>query len=440
MAVRRSLAVLGVAIGLAMGEFASGPQAAGNIVGSPVMAALADEGRVRVVVLFSGAGLPDDDMTARAAAVAERRASVFHGLGERDFIITDTFERISAVAGLVTYQGLVKLSRDVRVERIDLDTPGEMTLAESSDLIGAREVQSAGLTGQGVTVAVLDTGIDTDHPDLRDDLAGEQCFCVNADGTGCCPGGRTEASGPGSAEDEQGHGTHVSGIITSGGRVAPRGVAPDADVFAIRVLDRVGAAASSVQVMKAFDFILARPTIKVVNASLVFPCDNIGAIQGAFGQAIDALRARGTLTFASTGNQANKAAIGAPACLANAVAVGAVYDGNVGSISFGCTDAATSADQITCFSNSSPAIDLLAPGATIASSGLGGGVAGFAGTSQAAPHAAAAAALLLQAKPTATSDQIEAALKNSARPIKDPKNGITTGRIDVKSAVDAIKK
>jgi subtilisin family serine protease len=192
--------------------------------------------------------------------------------------------------------------------------------------------------------------------------------------------------------------------------------------------------------MKAFDFILAQPTIKVVNASLVFGCDNLGAVQQAFGQAIDTLRARGTLTFASTGNQANKQAIGAPACLASAVAVGAVYDGNVGSISFGCTDAATSADQVTCFSNSSPAVDLLAPGATIASAGLGGGVAGFAGTSQASPHAAGAAALMLQAKPGATADQVEAALKNSGRPLTDPRSGVRAPRIEVKAAVDAIRR
>ncbi len=83
---------------------------------------------------------------------------------------------------------------------------------------------------------------------------------------------------------------------------------------------------------------------------------------------------------------------------------------------------------------------LLAPGAAITSSGMGGGVAGFAGTSQAAPHVAGALALMLQAKPAASADELENALKGSGRPIADPGNGITTTRIDVKNAIDFIKK
>ena len=118
--------------------------------------------------------------------------------------------------------------------------------------------------------------------------------------------------------------------------------------------------------------------------------------------------------------------------------MGAVYDGNVGTVSFGCTDGSTASDQIACFSNSSTAIDLLAPGAAISSSGMGGGVAGFAGTSQAAPHVAGALALLLQAKPGATADQLEGALKASGRPITDT-NGVSAPRIEVGSAVAAIR-
>lgn len=441
---RRIAVSVVLAIALSLGVSASRPEAASQVVGSTVFGALAltpeTGGSVDVVVFFDGSGLSATDLESREAEVAARREKVLFGLRDRDFQLTASFRYLTAVAGRVTLSGVRKLASDIDVVRIDLDQPGRMALSESRGLIGASDVHSSGVTGEGVTVAVLDTGVDTDHPDLKDDLVGEQCFCSNADGSGCCPGGRPEASGAGSSEDEQGHGTHVAGIISSGGRVAPRGVAPDAGIFSIRVLDKAGVAASSIQVTKAFDFLVGRPDVKIVNASLVFPCDNVGAIQQAFGQAVTTLRARGTLTFASTGNGANKGAIGAPACLPDAIAVGAVYDANVGSISFGCTDGSTSADQVACFSNSSPAIDLLAPGASISSSGLGGGVAGFAGTSQAAPHAAAVAALLLQAKPGSSADAVETALKNSARPIKDPANGISAGRVEAKAAVDAIKK
>ena len=444
--MKRFLFTLALPAALLLANNGDAHMAAPGVVGASVLSAMAEEQSVRVIVLFSGDDLSLTDLAARSKAIAERRDAVLDQISPSEFRVTDTFTNLSVVGGYVTYEGLKKLVRDYRIEKIDLDVSGHMALAESTELVRARDVQATGITGAGVVVAVFDTGIDTDHPDLSDDIVAQQCFCTNADGvTGCCPGGRTEASGAGAAEDEQGHGTHVAGIITSGGRVAPRGMAPDADIVAVRVLDKTGAAASSVQLMKAFDWIIStQPSVKVVNTSLVFgsfpgQCDAASSFTAGFAQAVNTLRARGTLTVSSAGNSANKSEIGAPACLTGAIAVGAVYDGNVGTISFGCTDGSTSSDKIACFSNSSSAVDLLAPGAAISSSGIGGGVAGFAGTSQAAPHVAGALALMLQAKPSATADQLEAALKASGRPITDT-NGITATRIDVKSAVDFIKK
>lgn len=418
-----------------------------GVVGAAVLSSMTESPSVRVVVLFDGDDLSLTDLGARAQSIAERRDAVLDQISPSEFRVTDTFTNLSAVGGYVTYEGLKKLVRDYRVQKIDLDVPGHMALAESSELVRARDLHAQGITGAGVTVAVLDTGIDSDHPDLADDIVAQQCFCTNADGvTGCCPGGKTEASGPGGAEDEQGHGTHVAGIITSGGRVAPRGIAPDADIVAVRVLDKTGSAASATQLMKAFDWIIStQPSVKIVNTSLVFgsfagQCDTTSSFTAALAQAVNTLRARGTLTVSSAGNSANKSEIGAPACLSGAIGVGAVYDANVGTISFGCTDGSTSADKVACFSNSSVAVDLLAPGAAITSSGMGGGVAGFAGTSQAAPHVAGALALMLQAKPAASATELENALKGSGRPITDPGNGVTATRIDVKNAVDFIKK
>lgn len=444
--MKRLLFALALLAAFLLPQTGDAHMAAPGVVGASVLSSMAESPSVRVVVLFDGDDLSLTDLGARSKAIAERRDAVLDQISASEFRVTDTFTNISAVGGYVTYEGLKKLVRDYRVQKIDLDIPGQMALAESTELIRARDVQASGITGAGVVVAVFDTGIDSDHPDLVDDIVGQQCFCTNADGTGCCPGGRTEASGAGAAEDEQGHGTHVAGIITSGGRVAPRGVAPDADIVAVRVLDKTGAAASSTQLMKAFDWIInTQRSVKIVNTSLVFgsfpgQCDAASAFTSGLAQAVNTLRARGTLTVSSAGNSGNKSEIGAPACLAGAIAVGAVYDANIGTISFGCTDGSTASDKVTCFSNSSAAIDLLAPGAAITSSGMGGGVAGFAGTSQAAPHVAGALALMMQAKPSAAVNDLENALKGSGRPITDPGNGVTATRIDVKNAIDFIKK
>jgi len=125
------------------------------------------------------------------------------------------------------------------------------------------------------------------------------------------------------------------------------------------------------------------------------------------------------------------------------VAVGSTYDANVGAYTWGganpiCTDTSTAVDQIACTSNSSSALDLLAPGAVITSAGLGGGVSNRSGTSMATPHASAVAALLLQAQPGLSAGQVESILKETGVPITDRRNGRITPRVDAYAAVQRI--
>ncbi len=140
--------------------------------------------------------------------------------------------------------------------------------------------------------------------------------------------------------------------------------------------------------------------------------------------------------LAGTGNDVSPTTMTAPACISGVIAVGAVYDGNVGAVSFGvCTDSVTGADLVPCFSNSSTELDLLAPGALITSAGRGGGVSTYVGTSQASPHAAGAAAVLLQRDSTLSPDAIESALESSGVAITDPRNGRVTPRLDIAAAL-----
>ena len=142
--------------------------------------------------------------------------------------------------------------------------------------------------------------------------------------------------------------------------------------------------------------------------------------------------------FVSSGNDRSIADLEAPACISTAMAVGAVYDADFGMFSgFGCSEAAAP-DRVTCFSNSTADVRLFAPGAAITSTGLGGGRSTFFGTSQASPHAAGVAALLLQADPTLTPALIEAALTQTGVPVTDPRNQLTFPRVDAMAAVDSV--
>ena len=323
--------------------------------------------------------------------------------------------------------------------RIGLDRKVNGYTAESVPMIRADEVRALGFTGRGSTVAVLDTGIDNSHPDLRDSIVDQQCFCA-----GCCPNGTSRQSGPGSANDDNGHGTNVSGIIASAGRVAPVGVAPGAGLVAIRVLGPSGGSVSTI--VSALEYVLGQPHIKVVNMSLggggpfTTVCDNVDAGTMAFGAVIARLRAQGTLTVVAAGNEGFSTGVSSPACTNASLAVGAVYDQNVGGIAWQtCPDPTTASDQVTCFSNSSPLVELLAPGALTTSSGPGGGTLTEGGTSQATPHVAGAAAVLLQARPSLTPGEIIAVLTQTGVPVTDRKNGLSVPRINLRAAVDAVR-
>jgi subtilisin family serine protease len=432
------------AIALVASTMAAGRAQAAE-VGARVLDELRARPRVRVIVALREPTAPATDLTLRNAEVHAIQGNVLEGLRPADFTLTHRWQSLNAFAGEVTAAGLRALSEDPDVLMVDEDPPAYALLAETAALIRVDQVRGSGITGRGVVVAVLDTGIDTDHPDLRDSIVDQQCFCTGPSGAGCCPNGTNKQSGAGAAEDDQGHGTNVSGIITSDGRVAPLGIAPDAQIVAIKVLDKTGAGTSG-SILSGLDYVInSRPEVKVVNISIGLAnlfsgsCDGAASFTTAFATAVNTLRGRGALLFASSGNNGSSSQIAVPACIGNAIAVGAVYKNDAGTITFGCTDATTGPDRVTCFSNSDSQVDLLAPGAPVTSTGIGGGVSTFIGTSQACPVAAAVAALILQARPGLSADALEAALKNTGVPITDPKNGLSFRRIDAKAAVDSVR-
>jgi subtilisin family serine protease len=398
--------------------------------------------RVHVVVAV---GLPE--LAAQSAASTEAvREQVMESLDAardgRSHVVP--WGRGSVFAADLEPAALERLRHDPRVRAVSIDNGGQGALLESVPLIGADVAHAQGFDGSGITVAVLDTGIDGNNPDFRGRLVAEQCFCDNMDGTGCCPNGSVTQSGPGAASDDNGHGTHVSGILAGGGASAPAGVAPRANIVAVKVMDAENSFKSFTQIYHALEWILQKHgDVRVINMSLgsysLFSSSDCGvmALHDGLQQVIGALRERGILITASAGNQSSLTGTTLPACMADVLGVGATYDAAGRQTAF-CTVAAAQVDDVACFSNTTDAIDLLAPGAVITASKRGGGSIAYAGTSMAAPHVAGAIALMQQASGSMlTADQTELILKVTGKPVVDTRTDTEFPRLNVAAAIAA---
>jgi len=397
-----------------------------RVVG-PVGQRVALEGSTEVIVLVRP-GLGVDEVLAAHPGIVQRRFTSLPGFVAR-----------------VNGAQLAALTADPRVASVEADQLGHAKTDEAAALTGARSVTSElGLTGRGVRVVLLDTGVDRTHPDLDGGLVLEKCFVLG----GCPPMNTDEGD---FAPEGTGHGTHVAGILTSDGRVAPKGVAPDSEFITIRVFNSQSVGRVSDWVA-ALDWVLSvheAQRLRLVNMSLgtdtSFPgaCD---ADQPALSEAVGRLRDAGVALFASAGNEAVSDGLNAPACVAGVISVGAVYDSELGrepdngTYASGCFDENADAGSVVCFSNSSAGLDLLAPGSRIRSSNPGGSVGERRGTSQASPHAAAIAALMLELDPRLTPDQLERILVTSGVPTLDPKNARITPRVNALAALQTVRE
>jgi hypothetical protein len=179
--------------------------------------------------------LRHEDLPARGAArrqqIRERQGRVLGALPPGTFQLGRRFGSLPGFSGWATPGALMALRRNPEVGLVYVDGIVHAMMAEGVPLVGGDHAHARGVTGAGVNVAVMDTGIDATHPDLAGSVVAEQCFCAFPlfPAVGCCPGGATTLSGPGSAADDQEHGTAVSGVITSDGVDAPAGIARRGD-------------------------------------------------------------------------------------------------------------------------------------------------------------------------------------------------------------------
>ncbi|RJL35583.1 S8 family serine peptidase [Bailinhaonella thermotolerans] len=306
------------------------------------------------------------------------------------------------------------------LRRIWLDRTVRPALDQSVPQIGAPTAWAAGHDGTGATVAVLDTGIDAAHPDVKGKIDATENFSADA-----------------SAADGHGHGTHVAATIAgtgaaSGGR--HRGVAPGARLMVGKVLADSGEGPTSA-IIDGMEWAAGKGA-RVVNMSLGIPAPSDGT--DPFSQAVDRLTATtGTLFVVAAGNTGGAGTIGPPGAAPSALTVGAV----------------DKRDALAPFSSQGPLQgsgalkpDITAPGVDIVAARAAGTsmptpvndlYTSARGTSMAAPHVAGAAAILAARHPGWKAAALKSALTGTARPNPD----LTVfqqgaGRVDVARAVE----
>ncbi|WP_443333264.1 S8 family peptidase [Streptomyces sp. CB01580] len=307
------------------------------------------------------------------------------------------------------------------IDRVWLDGVRRASLDKSVPQIGTPAAWKAGYTGKGVKIAVLDTGVDDTHPDLKGQVLEAKNFSTSSD-----------------AKDRYGHGTHVASIATgtgakSGGKF--KGVAPDAKLLAGKVLDDNGFGDDS-GILAGMEWAVAQGA-DVVNLSLGGgDTPEVDPLEAA----VNKLSAdKGVLFAIAAGNEGDDpGTVGSPGSADAALTVGAVDD----------------KDQLADFSSRGPRVgdgaikpDVTAPGVDITAAAAPGSVidreegqnpAGYltiSGTSMATPHVAGAAALLKQQHPDWKYTELKGALTASTKPGAYTPFQQGSGRIAVDRAI-----
>ena len=320
------------------------------------------------------------------------------------------YKNIKAMAVKIPKKNIQKLDKFNGLKKIKRDGKVKALLDVSVPQIRADDVQDLGIDGTGVKIAVIDSGIDYNHPQFSSRINrfnSSQCYYFlnqGDSGVGCL--------------DDIGHGTHVSGIIASQHEIY-KGVAPGVTLLEYKVLNSVGEGYDS-DVISAVDYAISNQAdiISLSIGAIVDPNDpNCGNPEGnvicycyqtPISESLDdAVVNHSVVVIAASGNEGTIGYLNAPACADEVISVGAVDDSDI------------RAD----FSDGGPDLDLVAPGMDIVSTWYGndplcGGDPdcwkSAEGTSMSTPHVSGVAALMLQANPILTPQEVRNNLRATA--------------------------
>lgn len=324
---------------------------------------------------------------------SEQRDDYFIGTEHSEEWVEETFnieisheyESMNVLYATLSEEEVQTLTTESAIEYVEADqevTVEQQTVPWSIEHVGAPTIHQTGFTGAGVDVAVLDTGVEVNHPDLN---VIDGASFVHED----------------SHTDYNGHGTHVAGTIAAlDNDYGVVGIAPDVNLYGVKVLTSNGGG-SMHSIVQGIDWSVEQG-MDVINLSL-------GSSMGSLvlEQAITSAETAGVVVVAAAGNAGasygNESTVGYPAAYDSVLAVGA-------------TD---QQDARAHFSSVGYELDVMAPGDGIYSTDLNGGYQTLSGTSMASPQVAGFAALLLQQNPERSPEEIRAIIKNTANPLGD---------------------
>lgn len=405
-----------------------------SIVEADVMEQIRQDGEASVIIVLKEG--QTSTIQEKVLDDLQPEKTIFGTRQEEKFELDQQYATVNALAGTVTEAGLKELDNNPYVEKVVPNEVRRIFLADSASLVGAASVwnmtvNGTTIDGSGETVCVIDTGVDYTNPALggcssADFLAGSCSKVIN---------GHDFVNDDNDPLDDNGHGTHVAGIIASSDSMY-RGIAPNAKIVAMKVCNLDGSCEDA-DVLAGIDWCIANTityNISVISISLGSDqfnsyCDQTAGI--AYASMINQAVANNISIVFSTGNTYGSytnptAGISVPACVFNATRVSA-------------TD---KSDNIPgyAFRNENFSDILLAPGSSITSLKNGGGTRTLSGTSMSTPHVSAAIALLQQFSKLhygrmLTPREGKDWLNSTGKKINDASSGIFFPRIAVNVAI-----